>query len=192
MLRKAALARSGRGPQEGATHADGRICAKIRVQATLGVEGEIAPLMTAMRQVGVDSQGRAEALAIFHPLIFTRTGYTDSKHPARRPSENSQEHTTRDMLRKKAVAWRISGAWMMVTSCATQRWSSYPAAFDAANARFWCGLESTKNRIPSLRQNCTDGSRHTHFFFFEKKKFGIILRLHLHRGRLETKNRCNK
>ena len=30
-------------------------------------EGEIAGLMTAVRQLGVGSQGGAEALAIFHP-----------------------------------------------------------------------------------------------------------------------------
>ena len=33
-------------------------------------EGEIAALTTAVRQLGVGSQGRAEALAIFHQLIF--------------------------------------------------------------------------------------------------------------------------
>ena len=33
-------------------------------------EGEIAALTTAMRQLGVGSQGGAEALAIFHQLIF--------------------------------------------------------------------------------------------------------------------------
>ena len=33
-------------------------------------EGEMAPLMTAMRQVGVGSQGGAEALSVFHQLIF--------------------------------------------------------------------------------------------------------------------------
>ena len=33
-------------------------------------EGEIAALMTAMRQQGVGSQGGAEALAIFHQLIY--------------------------------------------------------------------------------------------------------------------------
>ena len=33
-------------------------------------EGEIAAVMTTMRQVGVGSQGGAEALAIFHQLVF--------------------------------------------------------------------------------------------------------------------------
>ena len=34
------------------------------------IEGEIAALMTVMRQVGVGSHGGVEALAIFHQLIF--------------------------------------------------------------------------------------------------------------------------
>ena len=33
-------------------------------------EGEIAALTAAMRQLGVGSQGGAEALAVFHQLIF--------------------------------------------------------------------------------------------------------------------------
>ena len=33
-------------------------------------EGEVAAFKAAMRQLGVDSQRRAEALAIFHQLIF--------------------------------------------------------------------------------------------------------------------------
>ena len=33
-------------------------------------EGEIAALTTAMRQLGVGSQGGGEVLAIFHQLIF--------------------------------------------------------------------------------------------------------------------------
>ena len=33
-------------------------------------EGEIAALMTAMRQLGVGFQGGAEALAIFHQLTY--------------------------------------------------------------------------------------------------------------------------
>ena len=33
-------------------------------------EGEIAALVTAVRQLGVGSQGGAEALAIFHHLIY--------------------------------------------------------------------------------------------------------------------------
>ena len=44
--------------------------AKISFQTTLGSEGEIAALTTARRQLGVVSQGRAEASAIFHQLIF--------------------------------------------------------------------------------------------------------------------------
>ena len=42
---------------KGATHSNGRTRAKIRVEAAPGVsEGEVAALMTAMRQVGVASQ----------------------------------------------------------------------------------------------------------------------------------------
>ena len=33
-------------------------------------EGEIASLKTAMRQLGVGSQGGSDALAIFHQLIY--------------------------------------------------------------------------------------------------------------------------
>ena len=59
------------GDEEGATQSDGTICANIRVQATPGTcEGEIAALTTTMRQVGDGSQGGAEALAIFHQLVF--------------------------------------------------------------------------------------------------------------------------
>ena len=59
-------------PKKGATNPDGRVRAKIRVEAALGAQlkGEIAALMTAMTQVGVGSQGGGEAHAIFHQLSF--------------------------------------------------------------------------------------------------------------------------
>ena len=47
-------------------------------------EGGVAALMTAMRQVGAGSQGGAEALAIFHQLIFDEriTEHTLSTNPS--------------------------------------------------------------------------------------------------------------
>ena len=68
------LGRYGSGPEEGATHLDGRLCANMYV--------EMGALMTAMRQVGVGSRGGGggvgEALAIFHQLVFDDrvTGHT--------------------------------------------------------------------------------------------------------------------
>ena len=42
-------------------------------------EGEIAALTTAMRQIGVGTQGGAEALASFHQLLYDEVGrsFTD-------------------------------------------------------------------------------------------------------------------
>ena len=55
-------------PKKGRSIQMGGLPAEIRLRALS--KGEIAALTTAMRQLGVGSEGGAEALTIFHQLIF--------------------------------------------------------------------------------------------------------------------------
>ena len=58
-------------PKKVRAHSDGRVPAEIRLAATFGLsEGEIAALTSPMRQIGVGTPGGAEALAIFHQLLY--------------------------------------------------------------------------------------------------------------------------
>ena len=57
--------------KKGAANSNGSVLAEVCFARLLALsEGEIAALTTAMRQLGVGSQGGAEALVIFHQLLL--------------------------------------------------------------------------------------------------------------------------
>ena len=73
-----------------------------------------------------------------------------SKHPAW-PRKACKRGLTHGVLCKKVKGWRISGSWMMVISCATQRWSSLPRSLWHSQCEDWCRKDSAKNRSHPLR-----------------------------------------
>ena len=73
------------------------------------IEGEIAAAMTAMRQVGVCSQGGADALTIFHQLVFDEWASGSLNAPAVRITVDEKRTVPRFSTHNEADMERLRG-----------------------------------------------------------------------------------